>query len=417
MAKHHRIRFRKLIFITLVVVTAFLSVGIYRIVNPATRAQEIVNNSEIPTERSIQSYDKLANPLDRNRSEARDGKPIGNPIINTTIQKNKSPLREKEKEIEQSQRLNSDKPQELFSTPKLEDSPSPSLNDDKLEQTETSPSLNSDKQQKVSTTATKNDIAASGGLGTNQPVDKIIPSDKAIGSSSTDSSTQKSPIGEIPASNFFVPTKFQSKVVHKIKPSEEDKVIALTFDDGPWPRTTEQVLDILKKNNITSTFFWIGQNVQNHPKIAKEVVTDGHVIGNHTWHHWYHKMDRATVTKEIEETADIIWKKTGVKTSLFRPPGGVLTNGLVDYAQKKKDTIVMWSDDAIDYRPLMAQQLVRNVLRKAEPGAIVLMHDGGGNRSQTVKALPEIIEQLRQLGYRFVTVPELLEMDHPLSEG
>ncbi|MCP2731246.1 polysaccharide deacetylase family protein [Limnofasciculus baicalensis] len=415
MAKHHRIRFRQLIFITLVVVSAFLSIGIYRIANPATRAQEM--NSDIQTETRIESYDKLANPLERNSSVASDGEPIGNPILDTSIQSKKTPLRENEKEIEQSQSLNSDKQQELFTTPKTEDSASPSLNDDKVDRKGNSPSLNSDKQQEVSTRSSGNDLAPSGVSGTNQSVDNIIPQDKAVDSSSTNSLSQKSPIGETPSSNFLVPTKFHSKVVHKIKPSEEDKVIALTFDDGPWPRTTEQVLDILKKNNMISTFFWIGENVQNYPKIAQKVVTDGHVIGNHTWHHWYHKMDRATVTKEIERTADIIFEKTGVKTSLFRPPGGVLNNGLVDYAQKKKDTIVMWSDDAIDYRPLSANQLVRNVLRKAEPGAIVLMHDGGGNRSQTVKALPEIIEQLTQLGYRFVTVPELLEMDHPLSEG
>lgn len=414
MARHHRIRFRQLIFITLVVVTAFLSVAIYRIANPATRAQEIVNNSEIPTETPIQSYDKLANPLDRNPSVASDGETI----IETPIQRKKPIPSEEQKEIAQSQSWNSDKSQELFPTPKTEEiSPSPSLNSEKLEQKETSPSLNSDKQPEVSTLSTGNDIAPSAVSGNNQPVDNIIPQEKGVGSSLTEPLTQKNPIGETPASNFFVPTKFQSKIVHKIKPPEEEKVIALTFDDGPWPRTTEQVLDILKKNNIVSTFFWIGQNVQNYPKIAQKVVTDGHVVGNHTWHHWYHKMDRATVTKEIERTADVIFEKAGVKTSLFRPPGGVLTNGLVDYAEKKKDTIVMWSDDAIDYRPLSANQLVRNVLRKAESGAIVLMHDGGGNRSQTVKALPEIIEQLRQLGYRFVTVPELLEMDHPLSEG
>ncbi|HBE21298.1 MAG TPA: polysaccharide deacetylase family protein [Cyanobacteria bacterium UBA11149] len=224
-------------------------------------------------------------------------------------------------------------------------------------------------------------------------------------------------MGETPVSNFPLPSKFQSKIVHKIKPPEADKVIALTFDDGPWPRTTEQVLDVLKQNNIIATFFWIGQNVQNYPKIAEKVVTDGHVIGNHTWHHWYHKMDRATVTKEIERTADIMFEKTGIKTSLFRPPGGVLTNGLVDYAQKKNHTIVMWSDDPMDYRPLSAKQLVRNTIRKAESGGIVLMHDGGGNRSQTVKALPQIIDELRQLGYRFVSVPELLEMDNPLNQS
>jgi chitin deacetylase len=210
---------------------------------------------------------------------------------------------------------------------------------------------------------------------------------------------------------FPIPREFQAKLVKNVAPLKQEKVIALTFDDGPWPDTTSEVLKILKKNDIKATFFWIGQNLQSYPQIAQQVVAAGHAIANHTWHHWYHPMNESTAAHEIEDTANLIYKTTGVKTSIFRPPGGLLNNGLVEYANREKYVTVMWSVDSIDYRPLTSQQIIKNVMRKVKPGGIVLMHDGGGNRSSTVKALPQIIAQLKEQGYSFASVPELLEMN------
>jgi peptidoglycan/xylan/chitin deacetylase (PgdA/CDA1 family) len=122
-------------------------------------------------------------------------------------------------------------------------------------------------------------------------------------------------------------------------------------------------------------------------------------------------MDQATAKSEIEKTNELIYQTTGVKTSFFRPPGGYLNNGLAAYAKSQKNSVVMWSVTSADTDPRAKYQVfVKNVIRDAKPGAIVLMHDGGGNRERTVKALPEIISGLKQQGYRFVTVPELLEM-------
>lgn len=213
------------------------------------------------------------------------------------------------------------------------------------------------------------------------------------------------------AETFPTPTEFHSKIVKKIKLSAQEKVVALTFDDGPWLRTTAQVLEILKKENIKATFFWVGLRLQAHPEIAQQVVAQGHVIGNHTWHHWYRQQDQPTAAKEINDTAELIYKTTGTKTLVFRPPGGLLNNGVFDYAKAQNYVTVMWSVDSMDYRPFTAGQLIKNVIRKAEPGSIVLMHDGGGNRAATVEALPQIIAQLKQQGYSFVTVPQLLEMN------
>lgn len=141
-----------------------------------------------------------------------------------------------------------------------------------------------------------------------------------------------------------------------------------------------------------------------------QIVAEGHAIGNHTWHHWYHFLNQQTAAFEIDRTANLISQITGMSTTLFRPPGGILSNGPAAYARKKNYTIVMWSDDSQDYRRPSVNTLVNRVLKQAKPGGIVLMHDGGGNRARTVAALPQIISQLKQRGYSFVTIPELLEI-------
>lgn len=209
---------------------------------------------------------------------------------------------------------------------------------------------------------------------------------------------------------FPTPTEFQAKIVKQVKLVGPDKIIALTFDDGPSPQNTLRVLEILKKNDIKATFFWVGQELQAYPKIAQQVVAEGHAIGNHTWHHSYRHMDARTAARELDDTADLIFKTTGVITTIFRPPGGILDNGVADYAKKKNYAILIWSNDPMDYRPLPAHKLVKNTIRKAKSGDIVLMHDGGGHHAATVEALPQIIAKLKELGYKFVTVPELLGM-------
>ncbi|MGD1912823.1 MAG: polysaccharide deacetylase family protein [Rivularia sp. (in: cyanobacteria)] len=206
-----------------------------------------------------------------------------------------------------------------------------------------------------------------------------------------------------------VPKRFHGTTIKEAKLAPNDKLIALTFDDGPWPKYTDQILKILKKNNIKATFFVVGQVLKNYPDLGKRIVTEGHTIGNHTWNHWYHYFNKQAAALEIDRTSDLIYKTTGTKTTLFRPPGGMLHNGLAAYARSKKYTVVMWSADSIDYALPSPPTLVNRVVRQATPGGIVLLHDGGGPRKNTVAALPSMISKLRKQGYRFVTIPELLE--------
>ncbi|MCF4968490.1 polysaccharide deacetylase family protein [Nostoc sp. CMAA1605] len=207
-----------------------------------------------------------------------------------------------------------------------------------------------------------------------------------------------------------LPPRFQGAVIKSATLGKEQKVIALTFDDGPWPESTGQVLDILKENNVKGTFFVVGRNVKEYPDILKRVAAEGHVIGNHTWHHWYHAMNPQLAAYEVTKTTELIYQITGVKPTLFRPPGGIMNNGVAAYAKNNKYAIIMWSSDSVDYSQPSVPRLINNVFSLARPGGIVLMHDGGGNRSKTIQALPEIIAKFRSQGYSFVTVPELLEL-------
>jgi peptidoglycan-N-acetylglucosamine deacetylase len=231
---------------------------------------------------------------------------------------------------------------------------------------------------------------------------------------STNKSVKSQNAAPVPAKNLIVevPQSLQGQTIYHAQLKPNQKVIALTFDDGPSPKNTTQILEILKKNHVKATFFVVGPMVQTYPQIAKQVVADGHDLGNHTWNHSYRRMDQATAASEIDRTADIIYKTTGVKTALFRPPGGYLNNGLADYAKNQNYAVMMWSSlcgDADRHTPQVAG-MVNNVLKTATPGAIVLLHDGGGNRSRTVKALPQIIAGLKAKGYQFVTGSELLEI-------
>ncbi|MGB3535646.1 MAG: polysaccharide deacetylase family protein [Microcoleaceae cyanobacterium] len=208
---------------------------------------------------------------------------------------------------------------------------------------------------------------------------------------------------------YPIPQQFQGKKVEEVTLKNNERVIALTFDDGPWPETTEQILEILEEYNIKATFFWVGAALKQHPEIAGKVAQAGHEIANHTWTHSYDKMTPEAAAEEIDKTDELIEELTGIKTTLFRPPGGVQDNGLVDYIYDNNYVNVMWSSDSFDWYD-SAQQIVDNVIDTATPGGIILMHDGGGQRYATVEALPEIIDQLTEDGYRFVTVNELLHL-------
>lgn len=195
----------------------------------------------------------------------------------------------------------------------------------------------------------------------------------------------------------------------------DQPVVALTFDDGP-SEYTAQVLDILARYDVKATFFLVGLNAERHPDLARRIVSEGHVIGNHTYSHpvWAAIEDSQHVGRELDNGQQAIARVTGVAPTLFRPPHGWRSPWMVRLAHARGYTVVTWSVSPDDWRRPAADVIATRVLQQARSGAIVLLHDGLDTQisppvQNTVKALPAIIEGLRGRGYRFVTVPELME--------
>ncbi|MED0679854.1 polysaccharide deacetylase family protein [Aneurinibacillus thermoaerophilus] len=193
--------------------------------------------------------------------------------------------------------------------------------------------------------------------------------------------------------------------------SIKEKLIAFTFDDGPHPVYTRKILKILDKYHAKGTFFITGQRAQTYSSIVREMNEQGHEIGNHTFSHpSMRKITSLQLQEEIQKTDDIIHSLTGDYPIFFRPPGGVQNTVVRDAAKKKNHIIVIWSkhQDTKDWSNPGIEKMVKQVTQHAQPGQIVLMHDSGFNRTQTVKALEKILAILSKKGYKFVTVSELL---------
>lgn len=191
-----------------------------------------------------------------------------------------------------------------------------------------------------------------------------------------------------------------------------EKVVALTFDDGPDPEYTPRVLAILKRYSIHATFFQEGCMVQRYPELARDVVAQGHVIGNHTYSHPYlAKLSPQAVHKEIDTCEKCIEDNVGISTTLFRPPRGDWNPTIYKETVRGHDHLILWSV-ALEHHDIpTAQAMAQRVLKKVRPGDIILMHDGETPpRETTVQALPLLIEGLRKRGYRCITVPELLHL-------
>ncbi len=187
-----------------------------------------------------------------------------------------------------------------------------------------------------------------------------------------------------------------------------DKLVALTFDDGPWPGQTDKILAVLKKHRIHATFFMLGGRARQAPALARRVAAEGHVVGSHSLSHKeLTKLGPAGIRKEISGGVSGVAAATGVRPVWFRPPYGAVNGAVRKQARVMKVKVALWDIDTLDWTRPGTHMLYRNAVRSTKPGQIVLMHDGGADRSQTIKALPIIIEDLRSKGFTFVTLDEL----------
>lgn len=189
--------------------------------------------------------------------------------------------------------------------------------------------------------------------------------------------------------------------------------IALTFDDGPGPYTPA-VLSVLERFHVKATFFEIGRNVHAYPRFTARLARAGMVIGDHTEEHPpMADLGAAEQAAQLDEAADAIQAAGAPRPLLFRPPYGSFDATTLSLLHERNMVMVLWAVDTSDYALPGVHQIIYTALSGAQPGAIILFHDGGGDRSETVAALPRIIERLKERGYTLVTVPELLRDDPP----
>jgi peptidoglycan/xylan/chitin deacetylase (PgdA/CDA1 family) len=185
------------------------------------------------------------------------------------------------------------------------------------------------------------------------------------------------------------------------------RVVALTFDDGP-SSYTPAILAILRAERVPATFFLIGNQVRARADLVRRELAEGHMIGNHTWNHAVVAGGGLFARGELTRTQDVIHEVAGFTPCLFRPPYGAVSHALAAVARSLGALTINWDVDPQDWHTPGTGAIEARVLRAVQPGSIVLMHDGGGYRGQTVAALRPIIRTLRKRGYKFATVDELL---------
>ena len=182
------------------------------------------------------------------------------------------------------------------------------------------------------------------------------------------------------------------------------RVVALTIDDGPSPVYTPQVLRILRRYGVTASFSMIGQNAAAFPGVAREVAAAGHMVVNHTWNHYnLGYMPAVAVQDEISRATDAIHAATGERPGMFRAPYGVWPPAVFSYCARAGLTPLAWSVDPRDWSRPGVSAIVRGIVADTRTGSIILEHDGGGNRSQTMAALKIWLPRLLAAGYQFTT--------------
>jgi peptidoglycan/xylan/chitin deacetylase (PgdA/CDA1 family) len=181
--------------------------------------------------------------------------------------------------------------------------------------------------------------------------------------------------------------------------------IALTIDDGPSPIYTPQVLQILEKYHVTASFSMVGENVSYYPSVARDVAQAGHKIVNHTWDHAdLTRLSAAKMRAEIGNATDAIHTAVGQTPTIFRAPYGAWSRATLEYCASENLMPLDWSVDPRDWARPGVSEIVRNIMKNTATGSVILEHDGGGDRSQTVAALKIVIPRLLDRGYHFTTV-------------
>lgn len=206
----------------------------------------------------------------------------------------------------------------------------------------------------------------------------------------------------------YVQAYYKLKPVYEVK--IDKKVVALTFDISWGTNTPIPVIDILKKNDIKSTFFLSGPWVKQYPEVPKRIKEDGHEVASHGYRHInLSNLSKSEIKEEIMKANNNIKEVTGLDASLIRTPNGDYNDQVIEAAHECKYEVIQWSVDSLDWMNPGVNSIIERVTKKVHPGAIILMH-ASDTCKQTTEALPVIIANLKSQGYEFVTVSELLKM-------
>lgn len=232
-------------------------------------------------------------------------------------------------------------------------------------------------------------------------------------------------MAESPASQLFGTTL--------VRGPRDERVVALTFDDGPNPPYTQEILGVLRRENVRATFFVVGRAAQAYPNVLKLETQEGDAVGNHTWSHGHLLLyDRRRLRRTLERTDAAIFAATGERSRIMRPPFGMRDWLVLREVRKLGYTPVMWSVPlAKDWEYPPAPVIAARVLRYVGDGSIIDLHDGNRgllcererlphhvcDRSADVEATRLIVEALKRRGYRFVTIPELLALTGGTPNG
>lgn len=196
--------------------------------------------------------------------------------------------------------------------------------------------------------------------------------------------------------------------------SRSQKLIALTFDDGPHPKHTPRLLDMLRRRNVKATFYVIGERAANHPSIVRRMVNEGHEIGNHTWTHRNLKtLSDSQVRWEFDKTRDAIVAATGVQPRTMRPPYGSMYTSQREWVYREYGyPTVLWDVDPLDWKKPGSSIVASRLISKTRNGSILLVHDLHGG---SVDAMPQTIDTLLRQGYQFVTVSQLIAQKNSIA--
>lgn len=196
----------------------------------------------------------------------------------------------------------------------------------------------------------------------------------------------------------------------------ENKVVAFTFDDGPDSVYTPQFLDIFKEHNIKATFFLIGSRAKLFPDVVKRMAQEGHIVANHSMNHPnILKLSKKDTAREILDAEEVLYSLVKYRPALFRSPYGSLNSQKVRDIEELGYKIIAWNVDSLDWKSLSAEQVKYNILENVTEGSIILQHSSGSEEEDltgSVSAMEDIIRVLKKEGYKFVTIPEMFDMEY-----